>query len=301
MQQWLRDAPQLVLFLTSPIETDGDPCETQYVQPFNTHRNTFQLIESFGDQYGNRSFVRIAQNTTTGDLWVCFRPTMLNALGTQLASIHNGLTTVCTTHRTEHCLGNLLDICSAISSRTCDNEGLSQAHQRLLREPATNTNGRPLIDCIRNSIARSFSREVIFAGFSLGAAQAFCAAVMVSKPVHCIQIAGPRVAKRLKIGSLCRRLRSCSYIGVVGDPVSRMPFGAHDMAIAGNQQWITLPHLDDQQLDKELARVSRWRMVRFVIDVFMGLVLGLRWTLSSTALAFLDVHLKAEQALCDSE
>ncbi|KAJ3143867.1 hypothetical protein HDU89_001546 [Geranomyces variabilis] len=305
---WIKDAPQLTLVLTNPIESDDNVHGDQYVLPFDERSDIYRLVSQYGDESGNRSFVRVAENVSTGDIWVCFRPTILEGLAGLATSRIHGFSTVCTSKRTKFCPGNLLDVCQTINARQCDSDGLSKAHRHLLMEATTNTKGEPLIECIRRCLSTLLGRgerNIVFAGFSLGAAQALCAAVMVGLPVHCIQIAGPRVASRHQVSALGERLLSCTYVGVLDDPVSEMPFGDKEMSLVGDQLWVSLAERPDIRRAGEggnpIAGVKTMVMWLFVIDVFIGLVFDLRWCLSDMARTFINVHLKAERLLTEGK
>ncbi|KAI8826289.1 uncharacterized protein EV422DRAFT_503571 [Fimicolochytrium jonesii] len=301
----IRDAAQLVLFLTSPIEPtpESEEAEIQYVQPFGNKEDTYRLVACYGDQHGNRTFVRIAENTATGALWVCFRPTILEGLpGLLLRSLWD-TAALWPTRRSDRCLANLYDICRAVHSKRCGDHGLSLAHQGMLNEAMENTNGRTLMDCLRDEVAKALRRKrrkngtsVIFAGYSLGAAQALCAASMLVNPVHCVQIAGPRVAARDKAANIERRLSSCTYIGIMNDPVSDMPFGADDMSLVGRQVWVDL-YSHSFHVGSPVRERTRQNMLRFVAEVSLALLFGVRRGLSDIANALLDVHLEAEDKL----
>ena len=295
----LQDAAQLVLFLTSPItsEDNGIGAKEQYVRPFSDKSDTYRLIAFYGDEYGNRTFVRLAEDVTTGNLWICFRPTMLEGIHNELVSLSEaGFTSLLTGKRTSHCLGNLYDICHAVHASDCDTDGISFAYKRLLNEPMKNTGGKGVLSCLEDHVNSFQGRgSIIFAGFSLGAAQALCAACMLSSArVHCVQIAGPRAASRDSARTLERSLASCTYIGIRGDPVSHMPFRAGHMSHVGQERWVDSAAIASNLHDEKAVAVH---MTRFVTEVALGLVFGVRWGLSQATKAFLDVHLVAEECM----
>ncbi|KAI8815902.1 uncharacterized protein EV422DRAFT_548023 [Fimicolochytrium jonesii] len=289
--RYIYDAAQLVLFLTSPIESSDNKEEAstpQYVQPFDDKKDTYRLVTAYGDQWGNRTFVRVAQNVKTGDIWVCFRPTILGDLNpTSLISEKGVLVR----------LRNLLDIAHAVNIAEVGPDGLSSGIKGLLEEPMENTDGQPLLRCLERDVKKWNAElrggaKILFTGYSLGSAQALCAAAAIATPVHCVQLAGPRVVRREGVEKIAGRLASCTYVGLVGDPVSQMPFSGEDFEIVGEQIWVDTSRW--RLTAKPAESMCPRRMLNFLVGVYMGLTLNLRRGIGECARAFLDVHLEAE-------